>query len=367
MLDNERYERKLRKQLRKQKLREKKLMERQTAKAAKQRPSGKMNPVRSFVMTFGLLLIIFTAVFAGGRTMVGEIADITPFTPAEDTIALATLIDDDSPFFREYGDVNRVNILLIGVNQGLTDTLMLASFDIDTKKVDVISIPRDTYYYRSGYEHPAEKKINAAYRGEAVNTARAVSDVLLGMPINYYAEIDYDGVKNIVDSMGGVPMDIPFNMVYNDPYDTPPLRINIPKGHQVLNGEQAVQFLRYRSGYPEGDMGRVRAQQEFVKNAFKQCISFDLPKITKTAFNNVKSDITLGTAVQLAAKAIGVSGDSLTTYTLPHTLDPDPPYYVYPNSAGIEEMIRSIYAPPAATEAAIDTETAAGTGSEAAE
>ena len=363
-MDNERYERKLRKKLRKQKLKDKKREVKETARAEKmaekerKHPGRKSaGPFRSFVTTFLLFFVLFTAVFAGGRSMITEIGDINPFTPPEEVVALETLVDEESPFFQTYADAKKVNVLLIGVNQGMTDTLMLVSFDMKQKKVDVISVPRDTYYHRPGFDGLAEMKINAAYRGKAINTARAVSDVLLGMPINYYAVVEYDGVKNIVDSMGGVPMNIEFDMIYNDPYDTPPLKINIPKGEQILDGEQAVQFLRYRSGYSEGDMGRVKAQQQFMKNAFKQCLGFDLPKIAKTVFNNVESNITLGTAGKIATKAMGIKGDSIETYTIPHTLEPNPPYYVYPDSVGIADMIETIYSvAPETTESAIETE-----------
>lgn len=302
-----------------------------------------------FVVTFILMFILFTALLVGGRTMLKSFADINPFVKAEEVVALETLIDEDSPFFETYKNSNKVNVLLLGVNGGMTDTIMLVSFDMDLKKVDVISVPRDTYYHRPNRDSAAEMKLNAAYRGEAINTARAVSDILLGMPINYYAVIKYDGVENIVDSMGGVPMDIPFAMKYNDPYDTPPLVINIPEGQQVLDGKHAVQFLRYRHGYIEGDLGRVAAQQQFVKNAFKQCLGFELPKIAQTVFKNVESDITLGTALKIATKAIGTSGDSMTTHVIPNTLEPNPPYYVYPNAKGIAAMIEEIYAVPVET------------------
>lgn len=236
-----------------------------------------------------------------------------------------------------------MNILLLGVNGNLTDTIMVASFDTKAKHMDLISIPRDTYFHRSGYNGDGENKINAAYRGNPVNTAKAVSEILLGMPINYYAVIDYDGVETIVDSMGGVPMDIEFNMKYTDPYDTPPLVINIPKGPQVLDGEHAVQFLRYRKGYTEGDIGRVKAQQVFMKSAFRQCLSFQLPKIAKTVFNNVESDITIGKATSLATKAMGISGEDIQTYLLPGTPLPDAPYFVIPDAEGTAEMINQIY------------------------
>lgn len=302
--------------------------------------------MQSFIRTFLIAFIVFVILCTPGLAIFGKVADYNPWGEGDNVSLeeeLPAIVNEDSPFFEAFSDKNRVNILLLGVNQNLTDTIMVASFDTDAKHVDLISVPRDTYYHRQGHNSEGENKINAAYRGDPVNTARAVSEILLGMPINYYAVIDYDGVENIVESMGGVPMNIKFNMKYNDPYDDPPLVINIPKGEQVLDGKHAVQFLRYRKGYTEGDIGRVKAQQEFMKSAFKQCLSFDLPKIAKTVFNNVESDITLGKATKLAANAIGLSGEDIETYLLPNTALPDPPYYVIPNAEKTAEMIHTIY------------------------
>lgn len=305
------------------------------------------SPLQSFLRTFLIAFIVFVILCTPGLAIFGKVADINPWGANGDNVVLEdeldTIVEEDSPFFEAFRDKNRVNILLLGVNDNLTDTIMLASFDTDAKHVDLISIPRDTYYHRNGYSSEGENKINAAYRDNPVNTAKAVSEVLLGMPINYYAVIDYDGVENIVDAMGGVPMDIEFNMKYTDPYDDPPLVIDIPKGHQVLDGEHAVQFLRYRKGYLEGDIGRVKAHQEFMKSAFRQCLGFQLPKIAKTVFNNVESDITLGLATSLATKAVGISGGDIETYLLPSTPLPDPPYYVIPDAEGTAEMINQIY------------------------
>lgn len=306
------------------------------------------SPVQSFLRTFLISFIVFVILCTPGLAIFGEVADYNPFDPEGENAVLeeelSSIVDEDSPFFEAFRDKKRVNILLLGVNANLTDTIMLASFDTEAKHMDLISIPRDTYYHRPGYNGEGENKINAAYRGNPVNTAKAVSEILLGMPINYYAVIEYDGVETIVDAMGGVPMDIKFNMKYSDPYDTPPLVIDIPKGNQVLDGKQAVQFLRYRKGYREGDIGRVKAQQEFMKSAFKQCLSFQLPKIVKTVFENVESDISIGTALSLAQKATGVSGEDIETYMLPSTPLPDPPYYVIPDAQGTAEMINRIYA-----------------------
>jgi LCP family protein required for cell wall assembly len=344
-MNHEKFEINQRKRLRKERVKLKKAEMKQAIKDEKRSTSK----VAGFGPAFITFFVIFTLLFVGGRLMIKSFADINFFAKPENAVALKTLVNEDSPFFDIYNNSNKVNVLLLGVNSGMTDTIMLVSFDMDSKKVDVISVPRDTFYHRPNLDSAAEMKINAAYRGEAINTAKAVSEVLLGMPINYYAVIEYDGVEKIVDSMGGVPMDIPFHMEYSDPYDTPPLVIDIPEGPQVLDGAQAVQFLRYRYGYIEGDMGRVKAQQEFVKNAFKQCLGFDLPKIANTVFKNVESDITLGTALKIATKAAGIAGENMTTYTIPHTLESEAPYYVYPDSIGIAAMIEEIYAVPVET------------------
>lgn len=329
-----------------------------TLRKTESKAKKRISPIHSFFRTFIIAFLVFVVICTPAFAVLGKVADVRLFPPSGDVNLqeeLPVIVNEDSPFFDAFKDKNRVNVLLLGVNSGLTDTIMVASFDMDAKHVDLISVPRDTYYHRDGYNGEAENKINAAYRKNPLNTAKAVSEVLLGMPINYYAVIEYEGVSNIVDSMGGVPMDIKFNMKYKDPYDKPPLIIDIPKGHQVLDGKHAVQFLRYRKGYTEGDIGRVKAQQEFMKSAFKQSLSFDLPKIAKTVFNNVESDITLGMATKLATKAIGMSGDDITTYLLPNTPQGESPWYVMPNASETAEMINAIYSiePKATTDSAI--------------
>lgn len=309
--------------------------------------------IKQFIRVFIIAFVAFTVIGIPFHWTFRSAAETPIFGPSESSLMdeMSPLYDMNSPFFEAFEDKERVNILLLGVNSGLTDTIMLASFDMKAKHVDLISVPRDTYYKRKGYNSPSQMKINAAYQKDPVNTARAVSDILLGMPIHYYAVVKYEGVENIVEAMGGVPMDIPFTMKYNDPYDKPPLKIYIPKGQQVLDGEHAVQFLRYRHGYKEGDLGRVKAQQNFMKAAFKQMLSFELPKITKTIIENVDSDITLGMAAKIAQKALGMSPESIETYMIPNKPDPNAPYYVYPLSEEIANMLTEIYSiePPQET------------------
>jgi len=303
---------------------------------------------KAFGKQFAIYLIIFTLIMIPVQLVLDKIGGARLFSGTQNIMEdMGYLVDEDSPFYKEFTDSERVNILVMGVNSGMTDTIMLASYDMKGQRVDVISIPRDTYYYREGYENAAAHKINAIYASDGViETARAVSDVLLGIPINYYAVIEYDGVAKVVDSMGGVPMNIPFDMVYNDPYDTPPLKINIPEGDLVLDGETAVEYLRFRKGYAEGDIGRVGAQQLFVKAAFKQAIGKDLIKVIKTTIENVDSDLPLGMAVKIGTNGLGLKEESLKTYLTPGASGTsDGASYWRTDSKKIEQMIREIYAP----------------------
>ncbi len=307
-------------------------------------------PLNKFLKQFLLYFIILTLVLIPVRMILDRVGGIRLFSGTESIIKdLGTLVDEDSPFYQEFRDSKRVNVLVMGVNDGLTDTIMLASYDMENQRVDVISVPRDTYYYREGYINAAAHKINAIYSADgAVGTAKAVSDVLLGIPINYYAVIGYDGVEKVVDSMGGVSMNIPFHMQYYDPYDTPPLKIDIPEGEQILNGKKAVEYLRFRKGYAEGDIGRVGAQQEFVKAAFKQALGKDLVKVIKTTLANVDSDLPLGMAIKLGTKGLGLESEDLNTWLTPGKAGTtNGASYWRTDSAQIEEMIRQIYSDPA--------------------
>lgn len=326
--------------------------------------------MKTFLKTFIAGFLIFTVLLVPVQWGLSFVGNTRVFSGTENLMDdMPYLVDKNSPFFEAFKDKNRVNILMIGVNDGMTDTLMLGSYDLDSQHVNVISIPRDTYYPREDADTAAQRKINSIYNvDKAVGTATAVSETLMGMPINYYVVVDYKVVQKVVDSMGGVPMDIPFHMHYNDPYDDPPLKIDIPEGYQVLDGETAVEFLRFRhsnagsdyASYPEGDIGRIKAQQEFVKSAFRQALGFSLPKVVATTLNNVDSDLPLGMAAKLAKNGVKLDGEDIDTVMIPgESGTKDGLSYWFPDEDGIEEMLTDIYntQPDSETsEGAVETE-----------
>ncbi len=285
---------------------------------------------KTFIMVFLIMIIAFTAIiFAIDKFGIGIPNPIA---------------GGDGPLADLYRDSDRVNVLLLGdTMQGLTDTIMIGSYDLKNQHVDVISVPRDTYYPRDDYPGAAFAKINSVYETEGIEgTADAVSEVVAGIPIHSYVIIDEKDIEKIVDSMGGVPMDVPFDMKYTD--KNTDLYIDLKEGQQVLNGDEAVQFIRYRKGYKTGDMGRVEAQQQFMSNAFEQAIGWHLPKVAMTVVDNVETSLTASNAARFGIKGIFLKKEDMKTHTLPG----EPEYfnsawYFRANEDDTEEMIREIY------------------------
>lgn len=194
-----------------------------------------------------------------------------------------------------------INTLLLGVDEARSDTIIVVRYNKETNQFAMISIPRDTRVDIPGYGYT---KINAAV-GKKEGTALAMKTVsnLLDIPIHHYVKVDFRGVEKIVDIMGGVKINVPQNMYYHDPAQN--LSIDIKKGVQVLKGKQALHFLRYRSGYIDQDLGRIKAQQEFAK-AF-------IDKLTSPAM--IPKAITLISAMIENTKT-NLQQDEITAYVM---------------------------------------------------
>ncbi len=317
--------------------------------------------MKSFLKIFLISLVCFTLLLGGGvyafikySLNEDETANIgtetgsdgiidsieeNPVIPMEPEDELLALVEESK----------RINVLLLGMEDTRTDTIILASFDPETKNVDLISIPRDTYFHSEGYDRADQKKINAVYgRSGVKGTMSVVSYILGGVPVHEYVKVSYEGVEDIVDSLGGVTVDIPFNMKYDDPYDDPPLHIDLKKGTQVLNGKEAIQFLRFRknndgTGYADGDLGRIRAQQQFLKAAADKALSFRLPVVAHTAFKFVKTSMDIEDILYYAKSAMGITTDSIRTYRIPGKSSNQTLSYFIHDEEGTRDMMLEIY------------------------
>lgn len=200
----------------------------------------------------------------------------------------------------EFVKGGRQNILLLGLDAGTigakeeynrhrSDTMIVVSLDKKNKKVNILSIPRDT---RVKISNIGIQKINAAMAYGGPNLAVKTVKEFLGVPIHNYVVVNFKGFRDIVDVLGGVPIDIEKPLKYHDYAGN--LHIDIDAGHQVLDGKKAEEFVRYRQ-YPEGDVARVRAQQKFIdafiKTALKPSTLLKLPKIIDTVQESIRTDI----------------------------------------------------------------------------
>ena len=216
-------------------------------------------------------------------------------------------------------DVTEYRVLILGKDDAaeLTDVMMLASFDLQTPSLTVMQIPRDTYL---AYTNADYKKINGAVR--SLGGERELCDLLgkaLGVSIDGYVSFDLDFVEDAVDALGGVQVDVPFDMDYDDPYQD--LSIHLKQGIQTLSGKEATHFIRYRSGYLRGDLGRMDAQKLFVASFLRAFLEKgdlgNLPRAAMMVAKYLRTDMRVDTLVALTGIVKRLSPADVTLLTLP--------------------------------------------------
>jgi LCP family protein required for cell wall assembly len=207
-----------------------------------------------------------------------------------------------------------------GEKMARSDTLILARIDPGKKKVQLISIPRDSRVDIPGYSAP--QKINAAstWGGPAL-TIKTVKQ-LTGLPISHYLTVDFAGLRGVVDAMGGVWIDVKVRIDENHP-DTAwgrKYRV-IEKGYQKLDGYHALTFVRARHAYADGDFSRMKNQQLFLKALAKQALSISsvvmAPKIIAVASDNITTDMSIAQIAALATQFRGMNESDLEATTAP--------------------------------------------------
>lgn len=185
------------------------------------------------------------------------------------------------------------NFLVIGQDDAanLCDVIVIVSYNTTNQRIEALQIPRDTY---ASYTSSSYRKLNGAVHslGGVENFIKFIEDNL-GIPIDYYLMTDLEAVTEAVDKIGGVEVDIPEDMVYNDPYQN--LYINLKAGRHTLNGKQATSFLRYRSGYVRGDIGRLDAQKIFIASLIKKVITdlsiYDMANLAMLFLDKVETNL----------------------------------------------------------------------------
>lgn len=236
-------------------------------------------------------------------------------------------------------DLKEIKVLLLGVSTDLeselTDTIIVASYNPNTQKANLLSIPRDTYTGTNTKKASASLKINALYNIDKTpeKTLKAVND-LTGLDIQYFAVIKTEGLRKLVDAIGGVKYNVPENMDYDD--KTQDLHIHLQKGEQVLNGDKAEQLLRFRhsntkngvmttysSDYGNDDLGRMRTQRDFIIATLKQTLKpsniFRIGQILEIADENIDTNIELNFIKDYVPYAVELNTENIKSAMLPVT------------------------------------------------
>lgn len=191
-----------------------------------------------------------------------------------------------------------VNFLLLGVDSrhgggGRSDTIIIGKYNIKENKILLFSIPRDTYVEVPGHGFT---KINHSYAYGKTALTIITLEQFLNIKFDKYISIDFKGFREIVDSIGGVPVNVEKDMYWKDNSDGKNTIINLKKEYQVLNGIDALGYARFRHD-AEGDFGRMKRQQRLIKIVISQMLSpdiiFKLPKYIEVAGSNLKTDFSL--------------------------------------------------------------------------
>lgn len=238
------------------------------------------------------------------------------------------------------------------VISGLTDTMMVATYDVANQRAAVMSLPRDTLINVRRWN----KSLNAVYSAyedsaEGLEALKSEVSELVGFTPDYYVRIDWELVGEMVEAIGGVWFDVPRDMHYDDPYQN--LHIHQAQGYRKLTGDDAMQIVRFRhdnNGNALSDITRLKIQHDFLKAVLRQTLQIqNMTKITQLADlfgRRVESDLQVENIMWFGSQAVfgGLSVDDVEFFTMPHygaSDDRGARYYgrVYPNQT---ELLKAI-------------------------
>ena len=241
-----------------------------------------------------------------------------------------------------------INLLLLGIDQtyddkghvmdgpGRADTIIVVSMNPKQGKSYVVSIPRDT---RVSIPGRGTAKVNAAYVYGGPELMAETVEGLMGMPIDRYAEVNFDGFIGVIDAIGGIEVDVDKNMRYVDKAGG--LTVDIKKGRQILDGEKALQYVRFRADVL-GDITRVGRQQNLLGVLIDEAANYrnirKAPKLVRILTEHVKTDLSQRDMASAGWFLIRTGGDVLTQ-TIPGDFSKQ---YWVPNGAAVKEMVNSM-------------------------
>lgn len=264
---------------------------------------------------------------------------------AEEEKPIDGQIDIDTPIGLE----NRVSVLLIGADQRPeqivfnTDSLIFTSVDPETKQISMLSIPRDTRVALKGH---GNVKINEVASLTDIQTLEKNIEQLTGEEIAGYVQTNFSGFKKIIDTLGGITVDVEKKM-YFETGDDEDGYIDLDKGVQRLNGSQALQYARFRND-ALGDISRTARQQVVLKAVAKEMFKLStlpkLPWLIPQLMEAVKTNLSLKDILLLTKVAVQFDSANVITQTLPGKFqDIDGISYWKVDPIEVKKVVRNLF------------------------
>ncbi|MDR3315792.1 MAG: LCP family protein [Coriobacteriales bacterium] len=288
-------------------------------RSANNRPKKPKKTVKRVLIVIGaILLVALIATVIAVALFIQQIDKNISLPTDQREELLSVLAAPPQPEAPEASEKQQVPyyVLIIGsdsrdpekIGAGRSDTIMLARVDPGTPQVTILSIPRDVEIQLAGY---GTQKINAAYAyGGPAGIVREVSS-LCGVPITHYAEIDFQGVVEMVDTLGGVTVKVPVDIELDG--------VHISAGTQHINGEQALVMSRCRN-FPTGDLQRVVNQRILVQAVAKAVFAApvtEMPGLITDLSKCVGTDLPATDSIALVMNLRGMDADAMYMDTVP--------------------------------------------------
>lgn len=217
---------------------------------------------------------------------------------------------------------DKATVMIMGVDEraddvGRSDTLMIATLDPDKNQAALLSVPRDTRVKIKGHSFD---KINAAYAYGGRKLTQETIESLLNTHIDHYIKINVHGFTKIIDALGGIDIDVEKRMYYEDPWDDDGgLYIDLQPGMQHMDGKTAITYVRYRD--EEGDIGRIKRQQNFMKAVMDKLVSPTiipkLPAIVSAVSDSVETDMSVSEILSFLGTLQDAKDNGLKSEMLP--------------------------------------------------
>lgn len=226
-------------------------------------------------------------------------------------------------------NLDKLQVLILGESTGMSDTIIVSSYDPKTQEAALLSIPRDTFTGENKRNAKYYHKINSLYNyGETPEKTLDAVNEITGLNLKYYILVDTEALIKLVDQIGGLYFDVPIDMNYDDGSQN--LHIHLTAGYQKLNGAQVEQLVRFRhnnngSSYPSDygneDHGRNRTQREVIIAIAKQSLKFknitEISKIIDIFKQYVKTNMNLDDIKDYVPYAFDLNMDNIKVGLLP--------------------------------------------------